>query len=244
VADGVELKYWLNFSEYWTYRKTTRQAQFAFARKMFTRQDAGSTAIDVGSNIGVFSCVLASLGAGAVHCFEPVPETFCRLRKNVLANGMADRCTLNCLAVGSESGTTQLTVSQNSPATNRIKGGTESAQIGSNFGVGVTTLDEYCSCKQIANVQFLKIDVEGAEPLVLRGARRLLLGKKVNSVLLEVCPANLNALGFRAQDLWNEIQSVNYVAHQLAENGSTGPAMTPADFFAVTLNDVALLPAR
>ena len=87
--------------------------------KLGWQNGGAGTAFDIGANVGVFTCLMASLGH-AVHAFEPVPETFCRLKNNVKFNGLLGRARLNCLAVGKEQGLVTFHIEENAAATNRM----------------------------------------------------------------------------------------------------------------------------
>jgi hypothetical protein len=67
--------------------------------------------------------------------------------------------------------------------------------------VATTTLDDYASEADIARIDLLKIDVEGAEERVLRGAQRLLDERRVAALVLEVSDNTLEAFGARAIDV-------------------------------------------
>jgi FkbM family methyltransferase len=125
---------------------------------------------DVGANIGYYSLVLARV-AKEVHAFEPVPLTYELLRFNIFINGIANVIANQC-ALGNVSGETSFNIASD-PANcgfydTGIARRVESAR------VRVTRLDDYCASRQIPRVDFLKIDVEGAESLVLDGARQTL----------------------------------------------------------------------
>ena len=70
--------------------------------------------------------------------------------------------------------------------------------------VAVTTLDRYCSTHQITTVDFLKIDTQGTELLVLKGASQLLDDKKIGLIKVEAQFATMyrNQSGFEAIDLF------------------------------------------
>jgi FkbM family methyltransferase len=153
--------------------------------ELFLRQvlKTGDIVVDVGANIGLISLAAASLvgDTGRVVCIEPNPRTFRYLRKNVELNRFSHCTTFNC-AVGEQSGTTLISNGRFDDI-NRIV-----AEDG--VSVPLVTLDEILS-EISGRIRLLKIDVEGYELYVLKGA--------VNS--LEVFEDNFARFGYRTADL-------------------------------------------
>lgn len=129
--------------------------------------------IDVGANIGYFSLELArTIGTrGAVHAFEPNPVTFHRLCENIRANGFPN---VHCHPVALGSQRTSVELFQEFPyrsadASLRHRGRAQ----GSCVTVHQERLDDFCTSRAISP-DLIKVDVEGAEMDVLRGAVRLI----------------------------------------------------------------------
>ena len=243
LPGGATLGKWVSFSEYWTFQHILPACEARFVERCLDGQSGdGGVAVDVGANIGAFTCFIGSLGH-RVHAFEPIPETFCRLKANVRSNGLLGRTTLNCLAVGAEAGMAVFQVHESSPATNRI---VHAAAVGtvaaSSQLVAVTSLDEYCHHQKVDEISLLKVDVEGMEPLVLRGATGLLRERRINAILIEVCPGNLIAAGFTVADLEREFQAARYLPYALEDDGHPGSRLGPADLQAMSLANIVLLP--
>jgi FkbM family methyltransferase len=130
--------------------------------------------VDVGANIGVFSLYQSMLkGAGEVIAFEPSPEVFPRLVKNIEINGIKNIRVLNA-AVGDESGMLSFTES-------RISANSKVSEMGL-LKVPCVRLDD--ELKDIPGIDVLKIDTEGYETHVLRGACETL--KKTERIVLEL----------------------------------------------------------
>lgn len=125
----------------------------------------GDTVLDVGAHTGFFT-LLAAGGVGPngqVVAFEPFPRNVAYLRRHVSLNDLRNVEVVHA-AVGSRTGTTSFASGPNS-YTGRVAAGGE-------ITVPTTSLDEYLANRPDPAV--LKIDVEGAEVDVLRGAARLL----------------------------------------------------------------------
>lgn len=246
VAEGAVIGGWLSFSEYLSYRDGIPQREQLLARSLLDQANREAVALDVGANIGIFTCALAGMGAKSVHAFEPIPETFCRLKANVKANRHLDRCTLNCLAVGREPGLVTFRVKETSPATNKLAASGVPVGIGAGESlqqVAVATLDAYCDTAKINRISFLKIDVEGMESFVLQGARNLLRRRAADAVLIEICPGNLHAVGLSPAILYEEIMQSGYRPHVLCSDGRTGSELSLSQIEAIRLDNAVLLPA-
>lgn len=124
----------------------------------------GATVVDVGANVGFHAVLLSKLvgPTGAVHAFEPMPETVELLRANIWRHGCTNTA-VHPSAVADRTGTVLL---EHDPA------GSSGARLAaSGIAVGAVTLDGVLGSTR---VDILKVDVEGAEPLVLRGAAQVL----------------------------------------------------------------------
>jgi FkbM family methyltransferase len=141
---------------------------------------------DVGANEGDY---VASIGAvhpaAHVYAFEPHPRTFERLRQR---HG-AGRTKLFNLAVSDTSGTLELfdladtagsqLASLSADALENLKRPVNA------WSVRATTLDQFCEDNRIETIDLLKVDTEGFELAILRGARRLLEEKRISYIQFE-----------------------------------------------------------
>lgn len=130
------------------------------------------TILDIGANIGCTTLLFSAM-ASSVHAFEPSTSTFGYLRRNVAASGRTN-VQLHNLGLGDAPMHSTLTFA----ASNR-SGGFVSQQTQASSGhvvesIEVAVLDTLAESQGIADVDLVKIDVEGFEAHVLRGATRLL----------------------------------------------------------------------
>jgi FkbM family methyltransferase len=234
---GISVGEWISFSEYWSYYYHATQNERDFIEKMIGRAGASAIVIDVGANVGLFTCWLGALGH-KVHSFEPIPETFCRLAKNVAHNDLTRNVVLNCMAVGEKSGIVQFEVKDESPGTNRIATGrTESPR-----HVPCISIDEYAEAAGISAIDFMKIDVEGMEPTVLRGASMMMKKSAICAMLVEVCPWNLRHVGMSPTLLHEIIIENGYEAFAIDDDGHPGVRLAARDLEAMQLENIAVLP--
>src|SRR5262249_41973037 len=129
--------------------------------------------LDVGANVGSYTLLFAMWAgaAGRVFAFEPAPEAREGLRMHVALNGLADRTEIVPVAASSAVGTARFHVDGSSGA-NAIAAAGQRGDAAS-IDVETTTIDAFCERRRL-RPDVIKIDVEGAELDVLRGARRVL----------------------------------------------------------------------
>ena len=148
----------------------------------------GDVIIDVGGHIGYFTLIFAkSVGfEGKVFAFEPEPTNFEILRKNVEINGYQN-VVLEQKAASDKNGTCELFVGQRSSGANRIYQPKKTkTQRFKSVIADTIRLDDYFSNSDLKNkIKFIKIDVEGAELLVLKGMRDILQNNKTLTIFTE-----------------------------------------------------------
>jgi FkbM family methyltransferase len=183
------------------------------ARLLASSLPEGGTMFDVGANVG-----LASLSVGArcngrrvtIHAFEPSTANLAHLRRNAAANDWLD-LRINPSAVGAAAGEVQLVHGAESGHHHVDARGSAAGET-----VHMIALDDYASQQRIDIVHALKIDVEGYELEVLRGAARLLTEKRVQMILCEVEDDHLRRAGTSARQLVGELLAYGLVPFQLA----------------------------
>ncbi|MDZ7897010.1 MAG: FkbM family methyltransferase [Arcicella sp.] len=132
--------------------------------------------VDVGANIGVYSILASGVGKANSFSFEPLPSTFNRLKRNINYNYLSDKVTLFNNGVGDKK--EQLFFTNNLDAINHVVSNSE----GNTLRVEVDTLDAFLGGK---SAHFLKVDVEGFEEFVLRGAANTLKNPDLCIILIE-----------------------------------------------------------
>jgi FkbM family methyltransferase len=129
----------------------------------------GMTALDVGANVGAYSLLLGQWvgSSGAVFAFEPAPAAHDGLQRHIRLNGLDAIVTPLRAAAGAASATARFVV-ESTGGESRLA--TAADATATTVDVPVTTIDEFCAREHVTP-DFIKIDVEGAELDVLRGAR-------------------------------------------------------------------------
>ena len=148
---------------------------------------APRTIIDVGANVGQFTVAASKiLRPSRVHCFEPLPDCVSKLRANV--SSLTDVHVHAC-AVGEEDGTCRMRVNYYSPSSSLLplaeqhrSAFPEAEEVGC-VNVEISTLDRVFGDAPLELPVLLKVDVQGYEAAVLRGAQKLL--KCVSHAVIE-----------------------------------------------------------
>lgn len=123
--------------------------------------------IDVGANVGEFSMAVAERG-GRVYACEPDPGPYKCLEKN-LYDFAGSQCFK--VAFGEKNGILPFYISSRHNDSSFIKPETRSEKVEE---IEVCTIDEFCSRENIKEISVLKVEAEGYEPEILRGATRSL----------------------------------------------------------------------
>lgn len=140
-----------------------------------------AVAFDVGANLGDWTQeVLAVNPAATIHCFEPALTTFSQLT----ARGFPSNVICNQLTLGDALGEIEFFVHTDSKISSIYPGYIVRAADHVER-VKVTTVDDYCARNSIDRIDFLKIDVEGHDLAVLKGARAMLAEKRIGCVQFE-----------------------------------------------------------
>jgi FkbM family methyltransferase len=132
--------------------------------------------LDVGANIGFYSVRLGRelqrLGGGTVHAFEPIAANATRLAHNVAANGLDAIVRIHEVALGATDGRVAFRTEneyESSSGNAVMIGAAVAPAFGADTEATVTTLDGFVERNGVTACALLKLDVEGAEPDVLRG---------------------------------------------------------------------------
>ena len=172
------------------YRNITQAREFAL----------GPVLLDIGANTGRMSIPRVILGDIAQsYCAEPDPLNYVALVRNVVDNGLSGLVLPDNVAIGAVTGTAKLRQAKYPGAHHLVH------DAGTNNAVCVPCwrLDDWCERLSIAPelVAYVKVDTQGWEVQVLKGAPRL-LGYRHISWQLEVSPGLLAAAGDSATELY------------------------------------------
>jgi FkbM family methyltransferase len=186
----------------------------------------GDVYIDVGAHVGMVAVSVARSVAGVrVHAFEPHPINADRFLRNQKLNEVSS-ITVNRMAVGDQNG--ELTLA--SPG-----GGSDSFYVSDSDDDGprvpVTTLDDYAKEHRLSEVQLLKLDVEGYEPAVLRGAKDLIAAGRIKVIVCELSSSLLMRSGSSESSLVGWLADRDYSIHELPRFGLHRLRNIPANHY-------------
>lgn len=182
-------------------------------REVFLRAiRPGMTVFDIGANVGDYTRLFSVLVGprGAVHAFEPIPQTH-----DILTRAVSDRANVRVhhVAVGDGAATRDMTVvagdfgqASLAPQDHSDEPAAASRE---TFQVRVVTLDDFMASSSIPPPDLIKIDVEGAERMVLDGARALIAEHRP-VLFFEVFGEWTRRFGYAPLDLLREVEALGY----------------------------------
>ena len=157
---------WFDASELNTYREVFSASEYDLHSQA---PGPGEAILDVGANIGLFTIRYArTFPKARVYAFEPNPGVYKRLLRNLEANGLTNVVAINA-AAGDIVGIRPFFVERVTVKGSMIQNGDRGAEPA--FYTEVINLDAFCRAHSIGSIGLFKIDVEGAEMEVLRGAQ-------------------------------------------------------------------------
>jgi FkbM family methyltransferase len=174
----------------------------------------GGTLVDVGANMGYFSLLWAGLNlSSTVVAFEASPRNVHLLQKNVKQNQLENRINVIPKAAGDRAGTINFDAG---PPEQTGWGGISTGTLANNITVPMVRLDEQLSGTRI-NV--LKIDVEGADTLVLFGCEHLLKDKNIEIIYFEQNRERMEQMGIADGDARQFLRTMGYETRCIGGDG-------------------------
>lgn len=166
----------------------------------------GSILYDIGANVGAYSLIAAKLHEDiSVFAFEPVAETYASLVRNITLNNVLNNVSPLPVALSDNKGVVKFFYSGMEAGAARHLGLKGSS--GNNFtNVVSIPLDDICTEYQLPKPTHIKIDVDGAELLVVKGGLELLKTGCVESMLIE-----MDSLETDCEEMLRMLSAVGYV---------------------------------
>lgn len=202
----------------------------------------GMTAFDVGANIGQFTLLLSSIAgsSGHVFAFEASKENFKRLKIHILLNNCTNIVAeqfavyneddklvkLNIFPLGYSAWNTlgkPNMLTRDYPKKKVEPIGSEDVQ--------TITIDNYCRKNGINKIDYLKVDVEGAELDVLKGCQELLKRHAISYIQFEVSQAMLDGLNRDSKGIFMFLNSFGYICFPISAGGKLLDAITETKTF-------------
>lgn len=177
------------------------------SKMLFKLSHGCKTVLDVGANLGWYSIFLALVDdEKKIYSFEPIPETFSALKKNIALNKIDNIKTIN-LALSNEEKEIEMFYSPSLTGASSFKNLQENAT--HTKLINTKTLDDFIQSSKINTIDFLKCDVEGAELLVIEGGMNCI--KKHKPILfLEMLRKWSHEFGYHPNEIIEKLKSINY----------------------------------
>ena len=179
----------------------------------------GDMCLDVGANMGWYTTLLNKLSGpkGEVHAFEPVPRIYEALKKNVALLDDSSNVHINNCALGDAPGKVELHLFAGLP-----NGHTSISTMGrtdfTTVESPIVTLDSYLEEKQIERVDFVKVDIEGAELMFFKGANKLFSQEIPPIWMIEMALGTTKGFGYLPNDLIEYMKKhADYVFYAVQE---------------------------
>lgn len=198
-----------------------------------------SVLYDVGSNIGVYSLYAALAARARVVAFDPLPFNFAGLCHNMVLNDVSDRIMPFCAAVSDRSGISTLHI-PNFIYTPGGSGSTfdkppEAYGLPYSFDIAQTvmgwSIDDFVERFDVPFPNHLKMDIDGVQDKVIRGARKTLRDSRVYSAMLELPPVTAII-----QSVNDDMRAAGFRLHKIrpsAPGGTTEPLEGTTNHFYV-----------
>jgi FkbM family methyltransferase len=162
----------------------------------------GATVMDIGANVGAYTLLFATWAgsSGRIFAFEPSVASRSGLERHLDLNGLSERVSVRAEAVAGTTGMVSFK-DTGSNGDNRMLAEAH----GDSRVVPSVSVDDFCATHGLAP-DVIKIDVEGAELAVLRGARQTIAARGGRLALfVELHPSVWPSLGYSRSDLEREL---------------------------------------
>lgn len=154
----------------------------------FTERSDGAVFWDVGANVGVYTVYAAATKRVLTFAFEPSALNFAVLQKNLELNGIDNLVRSFPIALSDSSGLGKFTLAEASPGKTGGQLNLLKDKLGPVQGVLHFSIDDLVERHSFPVPHYIKIDVDGIENLILRGAAKTLANSLVKSILVEASP--------------------------------------------------------
>jgi len=174
----------------------------------------GDVVLDLGANIGYYTLIFAKLvgDKGKVFAFEPEPNNFNLLKKNVELNGYKN-VVLIPKAISSKTGKNKLYISDENTGSHTI---IETEKNRKYIEIDSVCLDDYFVGFD-RKINFIKMDVEGYEGEAIRGMTSILQKNEQIGILMEFAPYLIEEFGMKPEEyisLFNDPNWKTYVLNR------------------------------
>jgi FkbM family methyltransferase len=193
----------------------------------------GNTFIDIGANIGTWSLYASNIVgvSGTILCFEPHPKNYNFLSQNIKLNNFNNIQTFN---FGLSDSDTLLNFTNTFDTMNHVS----DSKSNNTIIVPVKKLDDFT--KNFNIIDLIKIDVEGYELFVLKGAIATL--RKTKKIIFESDSRLQNNYNYKTTDIINFLKNENFVIYKIVDSKILSEI--PDNYFSVEGEDLVAINKR
>ena len=171
----------------------------------------GDVFVDIGANAGIYSFTLSKIVGqqGKVYAFEPDPRNYKLLEKSIKANSI-NNIIVYPIAVSDKTGQAKFNLDIDSSQSSLIELENRKRVCYKSIKVPTISLDDFVSKKNIKKINLIKIDVEGGEPLVVKGMENTIKNNPDLKIIMEFTPAYLKQLKINYLVFLNYIRKLGF----------------------------------
>jgi FkbM family methyltransferase len=223
LSDGVAVSVAPKFNDFWAVvRQHPGEDECRLFESLLPR---GGVTFDVGANIGLYTVLVAKRSQARVIAFEPMHRYCAAWHQNVELNGVRNATLFQC-AVSDSAGLSDFTCDLTKPLNNRFVTASAASDGDLRTRVSTITLDQAIACLGVERVDLLKIDVEGAEPKVLRGAAQALKDHRITNIYMEFIIEFMEEMGEDPKAVYDQLRDLGYAIHAINPDGTIGAALS------------------
>ena len=176
--------------------------------------EKGMTILDIGANIGYYTIMMGNYAGeeGSVFAFEPEQNNFRLLEKNIQLNSMSNVYPIQ-KAIADKNGTVNLFINRGHRGDHRIF---DSGDKRAFIEVEQTSIDEFT--KGMDRVDLIKMDIQGAEYLALKGMEKTIKKNPDLVIVTEFSPHHLKKSGADPLKFLNKLETSGFIIQLIDEN--------------------------
>ncbi len=206
TVNGVKVKLPAKYIRYFPTDYETDN--FSFLK---SRCGNGAVIFDIGAHIGLFAAIAAKIAgnSGKVFAFEPAPSTVPVLAQTIRINNLGNIIEPVNQAMGKDCGKITFFISDEEADNSNSLVSYKNDRKLNGVEVDVNTIDNFAAIKKLSKVDFIKIDVEGAEYDTLRGGIEVFKNLRP-CFILAIHPEPIEKKGDKLEDIYDLLLQLSY----------------------------------
>ena len=170
--------------------------------------------IDAGANIGWFTLILSKLvgDKGHVYSFEPDPQLFKILKENTEINNLTN-VSLFQMALSDKNGVAKFSINKIQDGDNRLD---SQSMTENTIDVKTIKLDRFSEENNL-KIDFIKMDIQGSEPKVFAGMKKVVSKNPQLKIITEFSPKTIIDVGSNPEDFLIDLEKSNFIIKEIVE---------------------------